>query len=278
MKKLLQLSIVLITPMLMAQALQVNQKEAFTPKQKHFTAHSFQVEDKVHLLIENAKEHSKVQYYNAVDGGKYMGAGTSDEKGCLTKIFTSENLPAFVLNNGYTAHLDKKEFIAKNIKLSKTKQACQLNFEIITDPNERVNYQIVRIDQEGQAHIIEKGYPNDLWGYYSVNLQIHTKSDYELRFCNQNQLRYSQRLFIDDLNEYYQLYPTICNTQLNVDFLSEFQSGIYGVLNTNGQLVRKEALRAQFNNIDIANLPAGIYYMDVEYNGERLASKPFVKK
>lgn len=278
MKKLLQLSFVLITPLLMAQGLKLNQKEAFIPKQKHFSAISFQIEDALHLLVENAKENSSVHFYDALDGGKYIGHGTSDKMGGLAKVFKLENSPAFVLNNGYTTHLDEKEFMAKNIEWQRTNRGYELNFEVIANQNMPISYKLVRIDEQDRVHILKENLLQETWELQSIDLPVHTKSSYELRFYNDKQLRYSQVLGLDELEDAYSLYPSIGSSEINIDFLAAFLSGEYSLLNSNGQLVYRESLSGQFNSIDISKLPAGNYFIDVKYNGERLASKAFVKR
>ena len=286
MKKILQIGLLLLSPILLAQTLSINPEEALVPKQKHFTAWSFQIENVCHVGVQDALANTPLSFYSSIHGGKHIGSHSSDASGSLSTSFTENQHPGFVLNRipsttknqkGYSVHFDKKEFIAKDITLKKQNFGYKISFKALADVEQAISYRIIEIHQDGTQKILQEGYPSTYLRTYTLSVNYSAKTNYQIEFYNGVELRYTQNLYVNDKENSYTIYPTLTSAVLNLDFMAEFNSGSYTITNLTGQIVQQGKLSGQFNALELNSFEKGTYIIYVELNGELLKGKQFVK-
>lgn len=285
MKKILQISMLLLTHCLWAQSLKVNPHETYVPKHNYFMSSSFQVEKTCFVDLEHARPNSKVNFYSHLNGGKFIKGHIVDENGALNTQFEASEMPSFVLNEPRTKHeknrvqyFDEKEFVVKDITLKKEQNGLQLIFDAIADSKQSVSYTVSAVDPSGVENVLHEVYPFESWEHHSFHFDFLPKMNYKLSFYNQGELRYTQSLYLSDLSEAYIVYPTLVNDYVNIDFLAEFKQGLYHIVNVNGQLIAQGELKSQFNRIELSNLDKGVFLVYVQLNGEELKGAKFIKQ
>lgn len=76
----------------------------------------------------------------------------------------------------------------------------------------------------------------------------------------------------------FRIFPNPANELLQIDIdNSDFSSTEIAVINTAGRRIINTRLNAKNQNIQIGNLPSGIYFAEVYQNGERIAVEKFIK-
>lgn len=285
MKKILQIGLLLISQVLWAQNLKVNPEEVLVPKQKHFTAWSFQIENVCHVGVKDALANTPLSFYSTIHGGKHICSHYSDASGNLSTSFDENQHPGFVLNRvpsatknqkGYSVHFDKKEFIAKDIALKKQNFGYKISFKALADEEQAISYRIIEIHQDGTQKILQEGYPSSYLRAYTLSVNYSAKTNYQIEFYNGAEFRYAHNLYVNDKESSYTIYPTLTRTLLNLDFMAEFNSGSYTITNHSGQIVQQGKLLGQFNVLELNSFVKGTYVIYVELNGEQLKGKQIV--
>ena len=286
MKKVIQLSLVLLSNLVVAQNLKVSPKAHFIPQQKYFNACTYQVEKTCYVLVNDVAEASEIRFYSSVNGGKLVSKDYADSNGNLSSSFTEDQMPAFALNRvkisedkieARTEHFDEKEFIVKKIKFNTNDPGETLSFEAIRTKDKLVTCKIHQVTNSGAENLVEEFPLSEQFDSYLLDLKPAINTRLKLGFYSDNLLRYSVLLKDENPAKTIAVFPSITSTYLNINLVDEPSKANYLISSLNGQVVLKGKLNMLSTKLDVSGLQPGTYVVSVELAGTLQRSVKFVK-
>ncbi len=287
MKKIILISALLLSISTQAQSLLKVSPNEYIPKQEHFNIYSFQVADKCYVGVQNAIAATPLQFYTEVSGGKMLKQAITTKSGAFYTTFKADNMPALVLNNKNTAKrargnvqfFDKHEFKLAHIRVDKSDAYLNISFEALADNEQKVSYKLYAVNSEGISLLKEYAANTiEQWEYVVFEASIASKTNYILKVFSGDKERYTQKVYSADTEKMYTVYPTIINSTIHIDFLTETKDVDYTITAINGKQIITGVLNEQFNELDLNNISKGTYMLHIGLSNQKLNTTQFIKR
>ncbi len=244
-----------------------------------------------YLDIENNVALATYKFNSRIQAGEVLLSKQFKVVGKERILFSADKKPALVLQympnavgNKYRSkvqYLAKQEFAVKNIALFKEADEVAIHFDAVANMTENIKYQIIKKDASGKESVIHTVIPSPIenWEVLEIKVPFEPKASYSLVITNSEEVRIKRDLaFVIKDQDRYVVYPTLAKDLLHIDFLQSNDWARYAIVNMNGQVLTKNSLKEQYNNIDVAHLAPGNYIVTIELEDRSTKSISFSKQ
>ncbi len=258
---------------------------------KSISSFHYRAENTVYYEVKNGVPNSDIAFYSERHGGKLLKAEKLNESGSFSIVANEEFKPAFVLNSpeeneqgvkgsGKVYFMEAREFTIRDIKPGPADKIVSFAWTASTDPAKNISFEVLKsYDGVSWTTVADiNAYKNDLESEYSFTEHSEVAgSFYKVKVNNSAEgNRYTSQPFAMNRQNEVKVYPTNANSKITIEIAGETQTE-YAVANTIGQVVMSGILSKGANEIQIQNLPAGLYIVNV-ISGANSYSEKIVKE
>lgn len=233
----------------------------------------FQVGTRVYYEVAYCTPGSQVAFYSNESGGRQLKMQQADDRGrVLTQVTEGEDFhPAFALNtlesngSGRVGYFSEKEFNLQALAVSNiTGAGVRLSWQAAVSPSAPLTFEVLR-SINGSSYEVIGEVPgtgsNTLIAYRYTDIAGSATATYKIRVQHaQKGLRYTSQPLSALLNGL-QVYPNATKDRFQVLATEEWLGTRYTIADAQGRVVLGGILRRQKDEMSIANLPPGSYFI-----------------
>lgn len=263
---------------------------SYAQQPKFISACHYKVDGTQYYDIKDAVPGTAISFYSEMHGGELVKEAVADASGKFSVVAEAKFAPAFVLNtgtknaegvkgSGKVFFMEAEEFSLSDIELKATGNKVNLSWSASTDPAKEISFEILKsyngADYFSVADI--KAYGGAAVTPYAFNEEKSLAGNiYKIKVKNaQEGVRYTSYP-LSLLHGELHVYPTVTSGNINIDLNYDGESQ-YAISNTLGQPIMSGILGKGHHNIQLGELAAGIYLVNV-HSGAKTYSEKIVKE
>lgn len=250
---------------------------------QHIQGYWYNAEGDNYYRMLHALPQSNVAFYSQHGGGRLLYTQRIDANGTLCYKAEQGKPAALMFNEAATGntvlHFRKKEFTVKNIHAERVQHNKVVRWEAAVA--ELSSYEMAVLKSTDgrtfkEAAVIEP-YSTELTAYSWTDKDPSAGSSYQLLIRGrQNDLSYLSRTLYTD-EGIAVVYPTKVSDIVHIDISTTQVPGTYKIHNLQGQTVQQGNLATTQNTININDLAAGVYLMNI-YTTQGATTQKLVKE
>ena len=259
---------------------------------RHIQARSYEVEGVRYYDVSNCIPGSQIAFYSETYGGHLLTTCTANKSGAIQFKDVDHFKPALVLNpnkvnsgvtkgNGTSAKVNTCEFVLDHLNVTSSAGRAVVNWDGAVCDVSKYSFDILKKIDDGSYQKVETipASSSKLTGYvFTDNVAEDEDVSYAIRVSSKSGTAYTSRDLDVENATNAKLFPTVSSDVLNVVLSKRSSAGSYKIIDVQGREVHSGTLSQERSVVQVKDLVAGNYIMQIFSDKDKPAALRFIKQ
>lgn len=242
---------------------------------KVLDAYTYVAEGKTYCHVLNGTPGAEASFYSERWGGKQLKSEVQDATGKMEfceKVFS----PAFVIDRGTgkVFQMDGHEFSINDPETNIESGLKTISWKATADMNKDMSFVVMHSNDGNKWEAVEviAAIKTPVELKYLVNDANIDALLYKIIVMNGKEVRYTSPV-MSVSNKMVSVYPTVVNNKMTIELRAEVTNVSYTISNISGQVMRTGKVMTGKNEINVTELSAGNYMVNIDGSDIHLSEK-----